>query len=117
MAAGLVLAFGACVTATCQEAARVVQVVEEKPPQAGNGSPEDGALVVAVDAILSWSVQGSGTKTTFDVYLGTGREAVQNASTGSAEFRGNVADSTFDPGGMDKGTRYYWRVDARKGGG
>src|SRR5690606_15340852 len=30
---------------------------------------------------------------------------------GSAEFKGNQAATTFDPGPLDVGRTYYWRID------
>ena len=47
-----------------------------------------------------------------DVYLGTGREAVERADHGSKEFRGNQNSNIFTPDGLRPGVTYYWRVDA-----
>jgi len=49
-----------------------------------------------------------------DVYLGTDKDAVRNATTESPEYKGNQAldNVTLDPGPLDWDTVYYWRVDA-----
>jgi hypothetical protein len=76
------------------------------PSQATNPSPADSATDVAVSADLSWTA-GSGS-TSSDVYFGT---------TSPGTFQGNQTATTFDPGTMDNGATYYWRIDELNAGG
>ncbi len=75
-------------------------------------SPEDEATEVPYDVVLSWDPVE--TATTRDVYFGTTHDAVDNASRANP---GNVlvgqgqTDTTFDPGELEYGRTYYWRVD------
>ncbi len=63
-------------------------------------SPGDGQKQVSIEKILSWSA-GYGA-TSHDVYFGT---------VSPPPFIGNQNQETYDPGRMQKGTRYYWRID------
>jgi len=78
---------------------------------ATNPAPGNGEKSVDVDADLSWT--GSGVAESFDIYLGTSMQAVEDADNDSNEFMSNqLADvNSFDPAGLDAGTVYYWRVD------
>lgn len=59
---------------------------------------------------LSWSPGRSATS--FDVYLGTNYDAVNNANHASPEFRGNQPDTSYNPTApLSFGQTYYWRVD------
>jgi len=46
-----------------------------------------------------------------DVYLGTDYDAVNNATTGSSEFMGNVDVNSYDAGLLEFEQTYYWRID------
>lgn len=49
-----------------------------------------------------------------DVYLGTDPNAVNDANNVPGlwpEFKGNQESTTFDPGTLKLGQKYYWRVD------
>jgi predicted outer membrane repeat protein len=70
------------------------------PEQASNPKPADGATGVSTTADLTW-IAGSGAMS-HDVYFGT-------ASPGA--FQGNQIGTTFDPGTLTLGTKYYWRID------
>ena len=71
------------------------------PGQATNPSPEDAAAGVPVDADLSWTA-GTGA-VSHDVYFGT---------SDPPEFIQNQPVFTFyDPGTLDEGITYYWRID------
>ncbi len=74
------------------------------PPQAYNPNPADGAVDVATDVQLSWK---PGFKATLHyVHFGDDPDKVSKAG-GAAP----VADTTFDPGPLEPGKTYYWRVD------
>ena len=75
-------------------------------------SPRDGAWRVATEGtVLGWTA-GWGAAS-HDVYVGTDKLAVINATTSSPEYKGNLPLETtsFDPGTLAAETIYYWRVD------
>jgi hypothetical protein len=47
------------------------------------------------------------------VYFGTDKDAVKNADTSSPEYKGTRAlgSESYDPGKLDLGVTYYWRID------
>jgi len=63
-------------------------------------------------AKLSWTP--ATTATSHQVYFGTDKDAVRNATTASPEYKGSKAkgSETYDPGKLAWYTPYYWRVDA-----
>jgi len=79
------------------------------PPYATDPIPQEGTPDVSPDVTLSWT-PGAGA-TSHDVYLGNDASVVENATTDSAEYQGNELDSSFDPGLLDFGQPYYWRID------
>ncbi len=72
--------------------------------------PASGAADVLRDGtVLSWA---AGQKATaHDVYLGTDPNAVAAATTASQAYRGRQNTSSIDPGRLNLGATYYWRVD------
>ena len=71
--------------------------------------PSDNALLVHVDATLSW-VPGT-LATSHDVYFGTDETAVADANVASDEFKRNQDVNSFDPGILENKVTYYWRID------
>ncbi len=74
--------------------------------------PEDKDEQVDVDndtLLFYWSPPEEGVS--FNLYLGTNEEAVLTATTESAEFLGNSADTFFTRNGFYSMNEYYWRVD------
>ncbi len=71
------------------------------PAQAREPEPADGATDVAPDASLSWR-SGRGA-VSHDVYLGTDPNALT--------LSGMADGPSFDPGDLNLGTVYYWRID------
>lgn len=84
--------------------------------QASKPSPNDGANDVLHDTILSWSPGEYAVA--HDVYLGMDWEDVNTASNaaplGVLVSPGQDAD-TYDPGVLEFGTTYHWRVDEVNG--
>jgi hypothetical protein len=82
------------------------------PGAAGSLQPANGAADVQMVTKLSWTPATNATS--HQVYLGTDKEAVRNATTASPEFKGDKAlgDETLNPGKLAWHTTYYWRVDA-----
>ena len=81
----------------------------EKPGKAVNPNPADGATGVAQNTELSWD--SGGRTTSYDVYLGTA------PVLGASELQQTQASRTYSLRGLQAGTRYYWRIDARNGQG
>jgi len=76
----------------------------------GVSSPANGATDVKRDVVLAWTSSESGSAC--NVYLGTNFDEVQNADAGSPLLADAGIDAnTFDPGRLEYGQTYYWRVD------
>ncbi len=82
------------------------------PGAIGSPSPADGSKDVQMVAKLSWT--GAANAISHDVYLGTDKDTVRNATKASPEFKGNKAlgSESLDPGKLAWQSDYYWRVDA-----
>ncbi|MHC4098540.1 MAG: GLUG motif-containing protein [Planctomycetota bacterium] len=70
------------------------------PGQASNPNPPDGASIGDFNADLSWKAGPNATS--HDVYFGTGSPP---------PFICNQTSTTFDPGTMTMGAKYYWRIN------
>jgi hypothetical protein len=71
---------------------------------ADNPIPADGAVEQSIYSILKWE-PGTGSDT-HDVYLGTDASALACMSTAQGP-------NSYDPGMLDLGQTYYWRIDER----
>lgn len=71
-------------------------------------SPVGNATNVSPDTAISWSYDIAGS--TFDVYFGSDRSAVENRESGALIASGISASSVAVPETLDYGTTYYWRV-------
>jgi len=83
------------------------------PELATKPSPEDGAVDVPRDTVLTW--EPGPFADTHNVYFGTVFDDVNNADTtntlGVLVSKGQTA-TTYDPEGLlDFGQTYYWRID------
>jgi concanavalin A-like lectin/glucanase superfamily protein len=72
--------------------------------------PEDGATDVPRDSDLSWSAGVSAV--THDVYVGESFEEVDAATVPTAS---GLDVASFDPGRLELGQTYFWRVDEVNG--
>ncbi len=74
--------------------------------------PTNDATGEPKNVLLIWTPAANAIS--HDVYFGTDKDAVKNATTASAEYMGNKAlgSESHDPGILVLGTTYYWRVDA-----
>jgi predicted esterase len=70
--------------------------------------PVDGGLFVDVETDLRWAAGANAQEHT--VYFGTDAQMVTDATDGAA-----AAQATFDPGPLEPGTTYYWRLDTFDG--
>jgi len=78
--------------------------------QARDPNPSDGQEDVLRDAVMGWT-PAKGVQS-HDLYLGVAFEDVNDADAGSPLRIGPGMDaSTFDPGLLEFGQTYYWRVD------
>jgi hypothetical protein len=85
------------------------------PGAVGNPAPANGAENVKMTATLSWTPSDSAAA--HQLYFGTDKEAVRNATTDSPEYKGDKAlgSESYDPGKLDWNSMYYWRVDELDG--
>ncbi|MHC4117804.1 MAG: LamG domain-containing protein [Planctomycetota bacterium] len=81
------------------------------PGAVGNPDPANGAVGVQMNATLSWTPGESATAS--EVYFGTDKDAVRNATAASPEYKGSRAlgSESYDPGKLAWKSTYYWRVD------
>jgi hypothetical protein len=81
------------------------------PGAVGNPQPANGATDVGMAPILSWTAADNAAS--HQVYFGQDKGAVRTADTSSPEYKGPKAlgAESYDPGLLDLGTTYYWRVD------
>ena len=81
------------------------------PGAVGNPQPANGATDVPMATFLSWTAADNAAS--HQVYLGLDKNTVHSADTGSPEYKGSKAmgDEGYDPGLLELGTTYYWRVD------
>ena len=82
------------------------------PGAASDPQPGDGAEDVLRDPMLSWTAGEFAA--THDVYFGTAFSDVNDASTANPMnvlLGEGQAEATFDPGRLEYGQVYYWRVD------
>ncbi len=82
------------------------------PPQkATSATPSNGSGSVPIDADsdlvddLSW--QNGGGATSYDIYFGT------DSSPDSGEYKKNQSGTSYDPGELETGRTYYWRINAK----
>ena len=81
------------------------------PGAVGNPQPANGATDVGMATILSWTAADNAAS--HQVYLGLDKDTVRSADTSAPEYKGSKAlgAENYDPGLLDLGTTYYWRVD------
>jgi len=77
----------------------------------GNPNPANGAVDVKQTQIITFSP--SIFATSHQLYFGTDKDAVKNADTSSPEYKGSrdLGAQSYDPGKLELGVTYYWRVD------
>ncbi len=99
--------------ALSEEKIQLVMIgVDETPALAYGPSPADEAVDVSRDVILSWSPGEFAD--THDVYLGTSSDSVKNADRTeqlSVLFSQGQDSNTLNPGRLNFGQTYYWRID------
>jgi hypothetical protein len=82
----------------------------DKPTQARKPSPANGASDVPRDSVLSWTPGPFAA--THNVYFGKILDDVANADIDSPLLVSQAQDvNTYDPGRLEFGRIYYWRID------
>jgi len=81
------------------------------PGAAGNPQPANGKADVQMTATLGWTPADNAAS--HELYLGTDKDAVKNATAASPEYIGTRAlgSESYDPGKLAWDSAYYWRVD------
>jgi len=75
------------------------------PYTPSNPDPSNGATNVELDATLSWTGgDPNGDPVTYDVYFGT--------SSSPPKVAANQSDTNYNPGALNFGTTYYWKIVA-----
>jgi hypothetical protein len=86
----------------------VTNEVASAPGSAILPNPSNGAADILRDVNLSW--QADADATAHNVYFGTSYDDV-SAGAASVLVSEGQTQSTFDPGRLEFGRTYYWRVD------
>jgi hypothetical protein len=97
---------------------QVRQAMRGDPLLAWDPHPADGAIADIRDAeSLLWQAGDAADK--HDVYFGTDADAVADAGTGSPEYKGRQADTSYPLAGLVEfgGGPYFWRIDEVEAGG
>jgi len=81
------------------------------PGAVGNPQPANGMTGVGMAPILSWTAADNAAS--HQMYLGLDKDTVRSADTSSPEYKGPKAlgAESYDPGLLELGITYYWRVD------
>ncbi len=89
---------------------KVIEIIDSRAANAPY--PPDGAVDVKQTPILRWSPGEAAAA--HDVYFGEDANAVANATPADANTcmaRQDLVETTFDPGTLEWGKVYYWRID------
>lgn len=89
---------------------RVIEIIDARV--AGTPNPLSGAVGASQTSVLRWSPGAAAAA--HDVYFGVDQNAVADATPATADiYQGRQAldQTTFDPGTLEWGKVYYWRID------
>jgi hypothetical protein len=83
----------------------------QPPTKANMPSPPNNAKDVKQTTLMSWNAGDMAALS--QLYFGTDQEAVKTADAASPEYKGSMelGAEIYDPGLLEIGTTYYWRVD------
>jgi concanavalin A-like lectin/glucanase superfamily protein len=95
--------------ALTQEEILIVMLGGTTPELASDPSPESEATDVPRDKDLSWTPGESAVS--HDVYFGTAMADVEAGDASVLVSQGQTG-TTYDPGRLEFGQTYYWRIDA-----
>lgn len=79
--------------------------------QSHTPKPENANEHVVIDnkMLLNW--ESANDAVAHQIYFGTNKNAVTNATDKSPEYKGKLTVNKFELGKLYSGTTYYWRVD------
>ena len=77
--------------------------------QASTPSPAIDAINVSLTPMLIWTIGDNATS--HDVYFGTNKGNVTNATHASSEYKINQTGTSYALGTLVNNTTYYWRID------
>jgi hypothetical protein len=81
---------------------------EYPPRQPSNPSPSNGATGISTGITLSWSCSDpEGDALTYTVFLGT--------SSSLSRITSGLSATSYNPGTLAEGTKYYWQIFASDG--
>jgi hypothetical protein len=72
--------------------------------------PDGSAIAIARKEPLVWFPGVGSLNKSYDVYIGTDRQAVARADRKSTEYKGTHIPGKYNPD-LEPATKYYWRVD------
>ena len=72
-------------------------------------SNADEHVVIDNKMLLKW--ESAKDAVAHQIYFGTDKKAVANATEKSPEYKGKLTANQFELGKLYSGTKYYWRVD------
>jgi len=77
----------------------------------GSPDPANGAVDVKHTPTLTWTP--GVYSASHQIYFDDDEDAVKNADTSSPEYKGsgNLGAESYEPGKLQWGTTYYWRID------
>jgi hypothetical protein len=89
----------------------IPQAALSLPVKANRPNPSNGAVDIRQTTAFEWSPGYYAAS--HQVYFGIDKQAVENANTGSPEYKGSkdVGSESYDPGRLQWNTTYYWRID------
>jgi len=81
------------------------------PLKAGRPNPANGAEGAKKPVVFTW--YPGDLAASHEIYFGTDKDAVDNATSASPEYKGTRASGSenYDPGELAWDTTYYWRID------
>ena len=86
----------------------------KEPGKASVHYPAVSATDANVGGNLFWA--NNRDTSSFDIYFGNTLNAVFNATTASAEYKGNQTAASKSVGPLTNGSTYYWRIDPENDG-
>ena len=89
----------------------IPQAALSLPVKASRPRPENGAEGAKMPVVFTW--HPGDFAASHEIYFGTDKDAVLNATTASPEYKGTRAldSESYDPGELAWDTVYYWRID------
>jgi hypothetical protein len=79
--------------------------------QSHTPKPENANEHVVIDKNLILNWESSKDAVAHQIYFGTDKKAVSNATEKSPEYKGKLSQNNYTLGDLYSGTTYYWRVD------